>query len=123
MRRKYVFYILTFLILFFTYVRLNMYEYRKEDFVFYRINRITGKISAKIAFHSEWISLEIISDSSKAETKEKKPEKAVSPNPFAEGNHYLKLLKKDSVQTDSIDYELLDRDLKSPKKDSSEIGK
>ena len=80
MKKKYIFYILAFLIFLTVYVRLNMYEYRKQDMVFYRINRITGNVSFKRVVDSKWHSFEIKSEKEKTEAK--KPKKAVPPNPF-----------------------------------------
>ena len=80
MKKKYIFYILAFLIFLTAYIRLNMYEYRREGFTFIRINRITGSVSAKLINQKKWTSFEIKSDPSK--TKNEKPKKAVPPNPF-----------------------------------------
>ena len=78
--KKYIFYVLGFLVFLTVYIRLNMYEYRKEGFAFIRINRITGSVSAKMINQTKWTSFEIKSDPSKTEN----PEKAVPPNPFPE---------------------------------------
>lgn len=99
MKKKYIFYILAFLIFLAAYVRLNMYEYRKQDLVFYRINRITGSISLKLINQKKWISLEI-----KSEPEEKTSEKKTSDK-----------ISKQKESDDSIDRELIDKDLQTLK--------
>ncbi len=105
MKKKYIFYTLAFLIFLAFYVRLNMYEYRKEEAVFYRINRITGSISVKVISATKWISLEIKS----------KPKEEISK----EKQH----VELKTSSRDSIDRELIDKDLEILKKDNSEVSK
>ena len=106
MKKKYILYILAFLIFLAVYVRLNMYEYRKEEFVFYRINRITGSITVKVIVGSKWHSL--INSEPRKKISEKKTSYKIS---------------KQKESDDSIDLELIDKDSEILKEDSSEVGK